>query len=190
MAGSRSPRFDVVTDDRSPEDWGDLYQRERPTFDEYARELGPLLTKLLESARIPFSQVDVRAKEVDSFVAKVRREGDRYSAPLQQVTDLAGARIVVLYSSDVARVGELIDAEFDVDWENSQQWHAAVEPDRFGYASDHYIVRSGRARASLREWRSYAGLRAEVQVRTVLQHAWAAISHSLAYKSELEVRTT
>lgn len=33
----------------------------------------------------------------------------------------------------------------------------------------------------------YAGLRAEIQVRTALQHAWSAVNHKLDYKSPTEV---
>jgi putative GTP pyrophosphokinase len=39
----------------------------------------------------------------------------------------------------------------------------------------------------LPEWSAYQGMRAELQVRTVLQHAWAAIDHKLAYKRESDV---
>lgn len=38
----------------------------------------------------------------------------------------------------------------------------------------------------LAEWRQYAGIPAEIQVRTALQHAWAAVQHKLDYKSSIE----
>ena len=62
-----------------------------------------------------------------------------------------------------------------------------LEPDQFGYRSTHYSVRLLPDRAHLPEWRDFAQLRAEIQIRTVLQHAWAAISHALQYKREFEV---
>jgi GTP pyrophosphokinase len=37
---------------------------------------------------------------------------------------------------------------------------------------------------SLGEWKPFDGLKAEIQVRTIGQHAWAAISHALQYKRE------
>jgi putative GTP pyrophosphokinase len=57
-----------------------------------------------------------------------------------------------------------------------------VKPDQFGYESVHYVLRLGENRAKLPEWKQFRGLRAEVQVRTALQHAWAAIDHKLRYK--------
>jgi hypothetical protein len=44
-----------------------------------------------------------------------------------------------------------------------------------------------KERKALTEWNLMKDLKAEVQVRTVLQHAWAAISHALQYKHEQEV---
>jgi putative GTP pyrophosphokinase len=45
----------------------------------------------------------------------------------------------------------------------------------------------GSDRAPLREWQPYKDLFAEIQVRTVVQHAWATVSHSLQYKREADV---
>src|SRR5262249_26517335 len=42
-------------------------------------------------------------------------------------------------------------------------------------------------RAALVEWRAYEDFHAEIQVRTVIQHAWSSISHALNYKQELAV---
>jgi hypothetical protein len=50
----------------------------------------------------------------------------------------------------------------------------------------HYVVSLSPARAALGEYKNYASLRAEIQVRTVLQHAWAAVDHRLRYKSETD----
>src|SRR5207302_1889866 len=60
------------------------------------------------------------------------------------------------------------------------------ETDQFGYQSDHYIMSLRSGRAEKREWAKFAGLKAEIQVRTALQHAWAAVDHKLNYKPERE----
>ena len=61
--------------------------------------------------------------------------------------------------------------------------------DRFGYLSIHYVVRLKEERAKLTEWQAFAPLRAEIQIRTVLQHAWAAIDHRFRYKTTTEIPT-
>ena len=57
------------------------------------------------------------------------------------------------------------------------------EEERFGYQSVHYIVSLTENRTTLTEYRRYKDLVAEIQVRTVLQHAWAEIEHDIQYKS-------
>lgn len=57
------------------------------------------------------------------------------------------------------------------------------DPDRFGYLSLHFIARLSDGRVELVEYRRFKGLRFEIQIRSILQHAWAEIEHDLGYKS-------
>src|SRR5205085_10639701 len=57
------------------------------------------------------------------------------------------------------------------------------EEERFGYQSVHYVVSLKENRITLPEYRKYRDLVAEIQVRTILQHAWAEIEHDIQYKS-------
>lgn len=55
--------------------------------------------------------------------------------------------------------------------------------DKFGYQSIHYLITLKPDRLNLAEYASYKGLTAKIQVRTILQHAWAEIEHDIQYKS-------
>ncbi|HXB66408.1 MAG TPA: hypothetical protein VNV42_16200 [Solirubrobacteraceae bacterium] len=142
---------------------------------------------MLSADGITAVQVDARTKEVDSFVDKIARKPGKYQNPLIDITDLSGVRVILYYSSDVERVDSLIEREFAVDDANSWKRTPTSDPDRFGYRSDHYVVSCSPSRAQLSEWSPYRGLKAEIQVRTVLQHAWAAIDHRLNYKRASEI---
>jgi hypothetical protein len=83
-------------------------------------------------------------------------------------------------------VGRLLEREFEIDPENSMDKAQILASDQFGYRSVHYIARLTPARSKLIEWRLYSQIPAEFQVRTSLQHAWAAVSHKLDYKSVQE----
>jgi hypothetical protein len=74
----------------------------------------------------------------------------------------------------------IIDSEFDV---LQRLDKTSAEPDRLGYQSIHYLVQYPRSRTSLSDNRRFAGLTAEIQVRTILQHAWAEIEHDIQYKA-------
>jgi ppGpp synthetase/RelA/SpoT-type nucleotidyltranferase len=130
-----------------------------------------------------YATTESRAKDPGSLENKLHRK--QYSS-LKEIPDLAGVRIIVRYLSDVQRTVELLGSEFTIP---ESFPHRYSSPDAFGYVSHHVVVKLSAERRGLREWNRYGDLACEVQIRTILQHAWASISHSLDYKSEEEVPT-
>src|SRR5580698_7208334 len=172
---------------KSQEEWVAVYRERRPQYEAFAHKVKMLLEELLAEANIDVVQVEARTKTVESFTAKLARRPGKYSEPLNNMLDLVGIRVIGYYLSDVARIGSLIESAFEVDPGNSWKQETRSDADRFGYASDHYVASCVQARERLPEWSAYSDLRAEIQVRTVLQHAWAAIDHKLAYKRDSDV---
>lgn len=132
--------------------------------------------------------VECRVKTWDSIEQKfVRANFDccriRFSgASLSDLTDLVGIRIIVLFNRDVQKVLDIIQETFQVvDAEDTAKRQAI---DQFGYASVHYQVRVPDSWIAIPTFRAYRSFQAEVQVRTLAQHMWAAASHELQYKQE------
>jgi putative GTP pyrophosphokinase len=169
---------------KPPEAWGEEYRLIRPKIEAFTAALQRLLAELLEVQEVPVSQIEGRTKDPRSFVEKIYRKNEKYDDPLVQMTDQSGIRIIAYYPVDLESIGSLIEDEFTVDWENSVRRGTDTDPDRFGYRSDHYVVRLSAARAKLAEWASYQNLSSELQVRTVMQHAWAAVDHKIRYKRQ------
>ncbi len=167
-------------------DYQQEYQNVRPLYERLTRKLQDLLAELLESQGIK-ANVEGRTKEVVSFGSKINRPGKAYTDPLRQMTDLSGIRIILYSLSDEEKVGNLVQSEFKVDPINSVNKLDQLEVDRFGYLSQHFVVQLGDSRKHLPEWAGLCDLWAEIQVRTVLQHAWAAVEHFLVYKNERDV---
>ncbi len=71
--------------------------------------------------------------------------------------------------------------------ERSDKGAELIEDERFGYQSIHYLVKLTSRRARLPEYDPFADSIAEIQVRTILQHAWAEIEHDIQYKSALVI---
>jgi putative GTP pyrophosphokinase len=172
---------------KNPTEWGDHYRKRFALYSDATHRLKTLVQDLLVQAGISVVQIECRPKTVESFVEKVARKSAQYVEPLEEITDLAGIRVITYYLEDVTSVGNLIQAEFDVDRENSVDKTSALDPMEFGYTGVHYVVRLGAARRALPEWAGVTGLRAEVQIRTAAQHAWAAVDHKLNYKSNHEI---
>jgi putative GTP pyrophosphokinase len=170
-------------DDKTPHEWGEAFARVRGLHDNFTEELARLVRQMLDREDIELAQLEARTKSVESLTEKISRKGRKYADPLAEVTDLVGLRIIVYYPADVATVGTMLKREFDPDWDHSWQQDPTQRPDTFGYRSDHYVVRLTTQRQGLPEWAPYASLAAEIQVRTVMQHAWAAVDHKIRYKA-------
>ena len=162
------------------------YDAELKLYKNFANSVRQLLEVLLESEKIYYNAITCRVKDKESLIKKIELKQGKYSS-LRDITDIAGIRIITFYSDDVDKVAHLIEKEFEVDRDNSIDKRRAMEPDRFGYCSVHYIVGMSSNRLKLREYQSYKDLKCEIQIRTVLQHAWAEIEHDLGYKSEIEI---
>lgn len=162
------------------------YQKLRPKYEAFVEVLLVLLDRLLGSHNIDVVALEGRTKTIESFQDKATREDKAYDDPLKEITDLAAVRIVTYQLADIDAVSEIIVDNFRVDVKNSVDKRQLIEADRFGYASVHYVVALVDERANLPEYAQYKSLQAEIQIRTVLQHAWAAIDHKLRYKKKEE----
>lgn len=169
------------------ENWITEYQAKRPLYERLCVKLRSLLEDVLLSEGISYHVVESRAKTLASLAEKLQRDGKSYTNPLIEITDFAGLRVILYYVGDVERVNNIIENEFIVDKPRSVDKRTTLAPDQFGYLSVHKIVRVSEARSKLPEWAGLGSLAAEIQIRTVLQHSWAAISHALQYKREADI---
>jgi len=158
-----------------------------PNYKIFCNKLSLLVEELLLSEKINFHLIENRIKDVDSFMNKVMRNDKFYKNPLSEITDICGIRIILYYASDVDIVSDLIDKELNVTKESSVDKREQLAEDQFGYLSVHKIIALNDERKKLTEWSHYSNYKSEIQVRSVLQHAWAAISHALQYKRENEI---
>jgi putative GTP pyrophosphokinase len=169
------------------EDYCDLIRQfihQRPSYEQLASEAAYILDKRLREAGIKFSAVTHRAKTEESLRKKLKMKS--YSNPLEEVTDLAGVRIVYQYSNDFKPIKEIISNEFEIIETVDKFSEQGV--DKFGYVAVHYIVHLGQKSSGAR-YDNLKLLKCEIQVRTALQDAWAIINHHLIYKREQDVPT-
>lgn len=146
------------------------------------------LRRALASGELANVQVESRTKSVDSFVAKaltadpVNPAGFKYSHPETEIVDAVGARMIVPLSTDVAPVRDLLHERYVVEEEEARG--AADQLEVPGYQSLHLLLRLRKHERGAPEFKDMADMVVEVQVRTILQHAWASLQHDLAYKTD------
>ncbi|MGP3272908.1 GTP pyrophosphokinase [Serratia marcescens] len=157
------------------------FDEKKARYESFATSLKSLLKSLLLNDNIAIHSLEARVKDRSSLEKKLI-EKNKYKS-IDEVTDIIGVRIITHYADDVEKVATVVEREFLVDRNNSIDKRASLEPDRFGYLSLHYIASLNENRANLREHDGYKNLKAEIQIRTILQHAWAEIEHDIGYKS-------
>jgi predicted RNase H-like nuclease/ppGpp synthetase/RelA/SpoT-type nucleotidyltranferase len=143
-----------------------------------------LVTAILDEAGINYLSITGRTKTVASFAGKAARRVDGelvYADPLRDITDQIGVRVITYVLSDVAAVAELM-ADQVVVKDDRDMGQETASQGRFGYSSRHLLIGLDAARESQPAYEQLRGRVASVQIRTVLQHAWAEFEHDIRYK--------
>ncbi|WP_322040772.1 hypothetical protein [Burkholderia diffusa] len=161
----------------------DEYDKSKEMYASFGKALEGLVRQLLEHAGIRVLDVTHRIKDRESVKNKIARKSQGKYRGLRDMTDVCGLRVITYFEDDVKRVCDIIESEFEIDRDNSIDKSATLEHDQFGYRSVHYVVSNGRVRSGLVEYSKFNLLSAEIQVRSILQHAWAEIEHDLGYKT-------
>ena len=164
------------------------YKKRLPDYQIYADALRDVLEKACKAA-FPDALVQARPKSIASFVEKCVRRFDTYPDAVNQMTDLCGARVIVQTIEQVKAVRQFIEANFKV--EEKEDKGLLLGTDVFGYRDMHYIVRVPADQAATLGFtadqvKAIGDKRAEVQVRTWVQHAWADALHDRMYKTKLK----
>lgn len=161
------------------------FKRERSCYVTYAAVLERVLKEACKES-LAIAVVQARAKSVSSFAEKCARKYDKYKDAVHQMTDLCGARVIVQTLEQVRAVRQFIEANFHK--VEAEDKGLLLSQDEFGYRDMHYIVqlRPDRDLGITPDERAEIGDRkAEIQVRTWLQHAWADTLHDRMYKTKL-----
>ena len=167
----------------------EAYTLERPNYKHFAEALERVLKKAC-AISVPEAVVQARPKGIASFAEKCVRRHDKYPDPVNQLTDLCGGRVILPTLEQARAVREFIEHNFTVLERDDKS--TLLGEDKFGYRDMHYLVQLNPARAAAigftaEDCKLIGGRIAELQVRSVVQHAWADILHDRMYKAPLKL---
>lgn len=163
------------------------YERQSKLYEDFGEAVKTILHKALEQTAIKIHSIEARPKKPSSLKRKLERAVPPYTDPLRQITDLSGVRIITHFPTDVDKVADVVRETFSIDEENSIDKRKIDEPTQFGYSSLHYVVQLDSTRRGQVEYSRFADLKCEIQIRTILQHAWAEIEHDFQYKADIDI---
>ena len=159
------------------------YESYKPVFSEIVTNVENKLRKNLHLSSNPTYKS--RVKSFNSYYRKVLRlkseEAEKNN--FVELTDMMGIRVICAFLEDLSEVEQQIKDNFvvkEVEYKGAQQSFR-----EFGYESVHVLVSipkdcmPKKCQLPLPE-----SLVCEIQIRTILQDAWAEVEHELIYKSE------
>jgi len=155
------------------------YRSRHGSFEALGRALHARLEEVLGRGGVKVHAVSYRVKAPESLAGKLARPDKTYQR-LDDVTDLIGLRVITWFEDSIEQVARRVEEGFHVDMDRSVDKRSLQEPSSFGYRSLHYVCRPPEELLVGRpEW----DWPFEIQIRTILQHAWAEMEHDLGYKS-------
>lgn len=161
------------------------YDKNHNIYVDFLSYFKDTVNRILTNESINIQSIDSRVKDRNSLEKKIKTK-KKYKS-IDEITDICGIRVITYFTDDVNRIASFLKSEFEIDEANSIDKRNIEDPTKFGYVSLHYIVSLKENRASLAELRPFKGLKIEVQIRTILQHAWAEIEHDLGYKTAVDI---
>ncbi|AKK06405.1 hypothetical protein CMUST_10445 [Corynebacterium mustelae] len=147
-----------------------------------AQDFSDAIEDVLSEFGLTYDRISVRIKEWRSLRAKAKkRRADNslvYPNPWSDIHDIIGVRITTYHSAEIPQIVDALSAMFEVVRSVDKAAQTRLTGD-FGYGSHHLIL---KVDARVEELHDYIGWEFEVQIRTVLQHAWAEFEHDIRYK--------
>jgi len=122
--------------------------------------------------------VSGRIKNFDSYFSKYLKQL-KSGNKTPNISDLLGVRIICPFIEDLSTAEKIIRENFKI-LETERKGHYTFK--EFGYESTHILV---EIPSSILAEHGDPGTKiAEIQIRTILQDAWAEVEHELVYKAE------
>ena len=151
------------------------FDERKELIDAFCVRTKALVEECLKDAGLRYQSVQSRRKRREKLKEKYLDIRKSYRH-LDDITDLAALRVIVYYEDEIDSVAEVLKREFEIDRENSID-KREVEPDRFGYYALNFVCRHHKRRRDDVEYKRFANVTCEIQVTSVLRHAWSEIEH-------------
>ncbi|MEM9591988.1 MAG: hypothetical protein AAF967_11700 [Pseudomonadota bacterium] len=174
-----------MTAPRSPaQDFIRLYESQFSQYQADANLAKTLISEITDPTGIMLYGISARAKTPASLRGKLRRKN--YEHPEKDITDLVGIRIVTFYHDDIDAIVRHLRRRLDINKKDSIDKRSQLGLREFGYRSVQLVARPNPKDVQAFDFQVLQGRWFEIQVRSVLEHAWAEIEHKIIYKAKIK----
>lgn len=141
-------------------------------YEKFTDALKVSVEKKLIETRCPYVFITKRTKDRDSFKNKIMDNGNVRS--LEQIDDISGVRIISKYQDDVKICYGKIKECFKTEIKRPPDKLEIGDVEKFEYRLPSMILRASN---NSTEFHDFGDMDAEVQFRSLLEHAWASVGH-------------
>lgn len=165
----------------------EMYENDRPILLAWGSCVRDKIVDAIAMIKDPKSFLKVpcepRLKELNSLIEKAFYRDKNYSDSYHDITDKVGIRFVVLLANEVSEISKIIEDELLWTFSKDRDYEEEIEqnPTTFNYESVHYIVRS-KHNIEYNGYHITQNVPCEIQIRTLLQHAYSELTHDNIYK--------
>jgi putative GTP pyrophosphokinase len=142
-------------------------------FTDLRKTTKTLIERILEQEHIHVQSVQARVKRPAKIRTKYTNPDKDYKC-LSDLPDVVGLRIITYYSDEIDSVATILRREFSVQFEDDKR---LSKPGEFGYSALHLDCNYSPTRLQQTEYKPFGVTKFEVQVTTILGHAWAEMQH-------------
>lgn len=150
-----------------------IWKKDRILYEKFGEDITTELNNILKKLEI-YGEISFRTKDFESMLKKLYKKNKTYN----DIYDKVGARVVVQFKSQLDILDKEIISYFNNRIQKRDNKLDSLLENEFGYQSIHYEI-----------FNKKKSLICEVQIRTVCQHNWSMMSHTLAYKKEENIPT-
>ena len=154
------------------------YRTNHNLYNDFSYVMYNLLEDMLKKGKYKY-HINNRIKNVTSLSEKIKRKkirGKQYEN-IKEIEDIVGIRIVFYVEADRNKFIKSMRRDFG----NEVEIKKTTGP--YGYSSIHAIASLGQKRSKLVEYKRFKGLKCEIQLTLILNHAWAELEHDILYKA-------
>ncbi|MBN1795360.1 MAG: RelA/SpoT domain-containing protein [Sedimentisphaerales bacterium] len=160
-----------------PREIRDKYNEQQNDFVRLKNEAYKIIHRELKRRGIAFHHIESRIKDLDSIITNAENKG--IDNPFLRMTDIVGLRIVYRLKKELSIIKSIIHNYFRVIKEDEKPLKIPVKV--FEYDALHFDVKLKNTSDD-----DIKDMTFEIQVHTIGQNAWAAISHPF-YKGKVEI---
>lgn len=173
-----------------PEEIEKKYMNEYSLRVRFENDIKDIVSEIITTSGYEIALLTSRTKEVNKFVAKATRltktgKTYKYTSPFTQITDITGIRVIVQYKDKAESIEKVLRQHFIIDEVRSRNTIKEAKDYEFGYSAIHLVCSLTDVLCEKYRCQFIKNWKIEIQIRTILEHAWAELSRPLFYNKSI-----